>query len=142
MANDPKDDLIYAIMTMDSYSRGYGTGITDLLESGNLGLYFIREFGSDEQIDWFDTGFYGIAYKKGGEVVIAFRGTDVKFPGIDSSTMGGNDPQYGYGIALGRTDTAQGVLAAQLYTAVAGNADGVADSNVMARSISVAAMRL
>lgn len=56
--------------------------------------------------------------------------------------MGGNDPQYDYGIALGRTDTAQGVLAAQLYPAVAGNADGVADSYVMARSISVAAMSL
>jgi hypothetical protein len=30
MANDPKTDLIYAILTMDSYNRGYGSGIKDL----------------------------------------------------------------------------------------------------------------
>jgi hypothetical protein len=30
MSNDPKTDLIYAILTMDSYNRGYGSGIKDL----------------------------------------------------------------------------------------------------------------
>jgi hypothetical protein len=26
MSNDPKADLIYAILSMDSYNRGYGFG--------------------------------------------------------------------------------------------------------------------
>jgi hypothetical protein len=30
MSNDPKADLIYAILAMDSYNRGYGSGITEL----------------------------------------------------------------------------------------------------------------
>ena len=28
MSNDPQADLIYAILAMDSYNRGYGSGIT------------------------------------------------------------------------------------------------------------------
>ena len=27
MSNDPKIDLIYAILAMDGYNRGYGSGI-------------------------------------------------------------------------------------------------------------------
>lgn len=60
MANDPKGDLIYAILSMDSYNRGYGKGILDLNESGKIGEYDIREFGLGEQDGWFTAGFYAI----------------------------------------------------------------------------------
>jgi hypothetical protein len=29
MSNDPKADLVYALLVMDSYNRGYGPGTTD-----------------------------------------------------------------------------------------------------------------
>lgn len=41
MANDPKADLIYAILALDSYNRGYGSGITLLDENGKVGNWTI-----------------------------------------------------------------------------------------------------
>jgi hypothetical protein len=41
MTNDAKTDLIYAILAMDSYNRGYGFGISSLPSSGNIGSYQI-----------------------------------------------------------------------------------------------------
>lgn len=39
MSNDPQADLIYAILAMDSYNRGYGSGITvtEITVTGNYG---------------------------------------------------------------------------------------------------------
>jgi hypothetical protein len=100
MSNDPKTDLIYAILAMDSYNRGYGSGIKNLkddlgLKIGNFSVFdhSNNAVGSNE----FTAGFYAIAYKNAttGETVIAYRGTDVK--GLSASaTMGGSDPLNGY----------------------------------------------
>lgn len=76
MSNDPQADLIYAILAMDSYNRGYGLGIQDLPSQGFLGNYQIYRqsnvaVGSDE----FNAGFYAIAYQDAaGNVVISYRG--------------------------------------------------------------------
>ena len=89
MSNDPKADLIYAILAMDSYNRGYGFGIKGLEERGSkarIGGYII---GQDvNQTGWFNAGFYALAYRKGSETVISYRGTDVKGP-LDSAARGG-----------------------------------------------------
>jgi hypothetical protein len=76
-------DLFLAILSMDSYNRGYGEGITGLSESGRLGTAIIREPGEDEQEGWQAAGFYAIAYDMtgvagfaDGERVISYRGTD------------------------------------------------------------------
>ena len=79
-------DLFLAIMSMDSYNRGYGVGIKGLNESGRLGNATIREFGENEQDGWQKAGFYALAYDMtgmanggafaDGETVIAFRGTN------------------------------------------------------------------
>jgi hypothetical protein len=73
-----KIDLFYAILAMDSYNRGDGSGISGLDETGKIGNVTIREFKVEEQEGWQDAGFYAIAYKNidTGEVVIAYRGTD------------------------------------------------------------------
>lgn len=107
MSNDPRADLIYAILSMDSYNRGYGTGINGLNESGKIGSYTIGE--NANQDGWFKAGFYAIAYKNGADTVIAYRGTDVK--GLFSSaTKGGSDPLNGYSIALGGTPDSSSIL--------------------------------
>jgi hypothetical protein len=90
MPNDPKADLIYAILAMDSYNRGYGSGITNLLvpefdTNGNptstikIGNYSIaRQSNTATTSTAFNAGFYAIAYKNGTETVISYRGTDNK----------------------------------------------------------------
>jgi hypothetical protein len=102
MNNDPKTDLIYAILAMDAYNRGYGTGITELPVSGRIGNYLIRPTNTQEQANWLTAGFYAIAYKNAatGETVIAYRGTD---DNIGGDKTGSSDARYGYGIALGAT---------------------------------------
>ena len=74
MANDPQVDLIYALLAMDSYNRGYGSGIADLDPTGNFGNWSILttavvEYGQDA----IDAGFYAIAYQNGDDIVISYR---------------------------------------------------------------------
>jgi hypothetical protein len=105
MPSDPKAqaqaDLIFAILTLDSYNRGYGSGIQNLSDVGQIGSWSIlttseAEYGQAV----FNSGFYAIAYSKGTDTVIAFRGTD---DNVGGSNTGGSDALGGYGIALGAT---------------------------------------
>lgn len=55
MASDPKTDLIYAILAIDSYNRGYGTGIRGLRDTttskiGNYTIYGSRNYGNSALI--------------------------------------------------------------------------------------------
>lgn len=101
MSNDPKADLISAILALDSYNRGYGASISGLPQTGDdarLGNYSI--IPGISQDGWSAAGFYGIAYQNGDQTIVSYRGTDVPLP-IDSPTQGGNDPLNGYGLAFG-----------------------------------------
>jgi hypothetical protein len=100
MANDPKADLIYAILSMDSYNRGYGSGIKNLGNSGFLGSWELLPDAENRPTitGAFNAGFYAIAYKNTttGETVISYRGTDfiARF-GLNplvSPDFGGSDP--------------------------------------------------
>lgn len=77
------DYLFNAILSMDSYNRGYGRSInletipnTSKLGNATITLdsRIFRENGNelDQSI-----GFYALAYDYNGETVIAFRGTNV-----------------------------------------------------------------
>ena len=79
-------DLLLAILSMDSYNRGYGQGIKDLPDTGRLGNALIKTRESSgiddtEFADWEAAGFYAIAYDMTGvagfgadERVISYRG--------------------------------------------------------------------
>ena len=130
MSNDPKADLIYAILTMDSYNRGYGFGITNLGagSADKIGEYSIVQDIS--QTGWFTAGFYAIAYRNGTDTVISYRGTD---DNIGGGSRGGSDARNGYGLALGATPdsvfkvaTDQARLAAEFYTSVTTKTDSEA----------------
>ena len=118
MSGDPKADLIYAILSLDSYDQGYGsainwsavTGVPNSPGPSQIGAYSVVQDSSillkngvrlDEP-----AGFYAIAYKNAatGQTVIAYRGTD-SVPGSPQS--GGSDLTNGYGLALGQTNSAQ-----------------------------------
>lgn len=145
MSNDPKVDLLYAILAMDSYNRGYGAGIDNLGVSSDTETYSIGNWVIDKKDasfvfdqEAFNAGFYAIAYKNTAtdEVVISYRGTDfnVRLPGgiwdgeyVFDSVLGGSDLTNGYGLALGLDEAdldqtlgpAQAQLATQFYDAIA-----------------------
>lgn len=128
-------DLFVAILSMDSYNRGYGAGIKDIPDSGQLGNATLLAATVEQQIGWQSAGFYSIAYDMTGvagfvegERVIAYRGTDGDISVLGSawdfirSRLGrstDNDVKNGYGIALGHPDGTQALLALEFYRAVA-----------------------
>ena len=65
MPNDPKADLIYAILAMDAYNRGYGAGITDLgdAEGTLLGNFTLLKTAEDQAGIAKSAGFYAIAFE-------------------------------------------------------------------------------
>lgn len=78
-------NLLLAILSMDSYNRGYGAGISDggendsdgLGKSGFIGSAIIVARSNDiDYQEWQDAGFYSIAYDTDYGTVISYRGTD------------------------------------------------------------------
>lgn len=120
------ETLMYAILSMDSYNRGYNANIffgdyengvpvegsdIDGISIGTANIKYdsnilkdINENPLDEPID-----FYALAYDYNGETVISYRGTD-NFP---------LDFYYGYGVGSGLPDADQGAAAFAFYNAVA-----------------------
>lgn len=78
-------DLFLAILSMDSYNRGYGVGVRRLPVSGAIGNASILTDASSE-LDAnavLSAGFYALAYDMtgvagfaSGERVISYRGSD------------------------------------------------------------------
>ena len=106
MPNDPKTDLLYAILALDSYNRGYGAGISNLLTTGStakVGNWSIITTATDEFTDSESKGFYALAYRKGTDTIISYRGTDANL--VNPFGGEGSDLVNGYGLALGITVT-------------------------------------
>ena len=85
MSDDYKTDLLYAILAMDSYNRGYGSGVANLGVSTATNVVKLGTWEIDKRDatfvfdqDAFNAGFYAIAYRNTAtnEVVISHRGTD------------------------------------------------------------------
>jgi hypothetical protein len=130
-------DLFLAILSMDSYNRGYGQGIRNLADSGQIGGASILTFPNSVRAGWEAAGFYALAYTVSGvsgiadgTTVIAFRGTD-GFSG--SVANGGSDAWNGFGVAFGFATGLQAELAVRFYQSVAKN-----DYNPSTRSSNIA----
>ncbi len=129
-------DLLLAILSMDSYNRGYNPGIEGLGESGFIGS--ARILSRPNEVDyqeWNDAGFYAVSYTldasvgegadvlSAGSTVISYRGTDSQFSFNPWSDDAGGDVWNGYGSALGSSNTNQAHLAAEFFQAVTGTSD-------------------
>jgi len=109
-------ELFLAILSMDSYNRGYGAGVADGLgakdadgndidglgEAGSLvGSAQVLNIPLPEGSK--SAGFYAIAYKVGegvegiapGTTIIAYRGTDAI---LNNDISGGSDVINGWGV--------------------------------------------
>jgi hypothetical protein len=147
--------LFLAILSMDSYNRGYGQGIKAAFLPGNSvgGATIDRDssiltVGGERQD--VGVGFYALSYEiKAGTVegvtvdttVVMYRGSDNipllnailnQIPGI--TVQSDNDASTGFGVAFGSPYGAQAQLAMQFYNAATGRdpANGiVGDDNVI-----------
>ena len=78
-------ELMYAILSMDAYNRGYNPGIANLAEASNgtvqIGTATITKNLQDAQLSNAAqaAGFYALAYEWNGETIISYRGTDQNF---------------------------------------------------------------
>jgi hypothetical protein len=123
-------DLFLAILSMDSYNRGYGQGIRNLADSGQIGGASILTFPNSVRAGWEAAGFYALAYTvtgvsgmADGTTVIAFRGTDVAVTAPWNATEA-SDAWNGFGLAVGNYRSPQAQLAVDFYRAVAGAIPG------------------
>jgi hypothetical protein len=98
--------LTYAILSLDSYNRGYDPGVEGLGGIGaSIGDYTLRAQSEiDPQSAEFAASFYAAAYQDAsGNIVISYRGTDNPTIGADLTAWRG-----GAGF-----ETAQARMAAQ-----------------------------
>lgn len=133
MTTDTSKDLFLAILSMDSYNRGYGEGIAGL---GGVGSFvgsaqIAQQSGVAENDLQRAAGFYALSYDIGadgpeglaGKTVISFRGTDSS---LDKST--------GWIVGAGNIDDwTQAPLALEFYNAATGQSyrDGQANDVIL-----------
>jgi len=119
-----EERLLNAILAMDSYNRGYVSGVNidvagpdgtfnPTLGGTQLGQYTIINATAS---NYKDDGFYAIAYQNGDQIIISYRGTDNFF---DDPTAGGGDILNGYDSGGGFAETAQSKDAIKFYNDVA-----------------------
>ncbi|MDX2290390.1 MAG: hypothetical protein NW217_16415 [Hyphomicrobiaceae bacterium] len=119
-------DIFLAILSMDTYHRGYNAGLTSnglgigasdwqLIIGNQVGNATISNVAADSDAE--EIGFYAAAYSWNGETVIAYRGTDDDFAILTASS----DVWNGYGIGIGRPTGPQAEAAIDFYQSVAAN---------------------
>lgn len=141
MTTDPNSPLFQAILSMDSYNRGYGAALeltgtaigsaTIIQDSIDLGFkrnengeLILDGDGNPIRLDA-DANFYAIAYKFPGtdgapdSAVVSYRGTD-DISGLQNSTwLTGGDFWTGWLVGGGSVWSRQAELAFKFYGAVA-----------------------
>ncbi|MGD9851513.1 MAG: calcium-binding protein [Nitrospirales bacterium] len=115
-------ELMYAILAMDSYNRGYNPGIKVLGGvSSSIGdtIGNATVISEDRSSEAQDAGFYGLAYQWNGDTIISYRGTDnLVSPPWTDDPAGGSDIWNGYSTGAGSGISEQARLAAEFYQAV------------------------
>ncbi len=104
--------LMTALLSMDSYNRGYGEGIR--LTGNAIGNATLTT-DSTAQLGLGTTGavgFYASAYTWNGKTIISYRGTNA-----DSIDAAAADIMNGWATGLGFAST-QSAMAGAFYTAV------------------------
>jgi hypothetical protein len=134
-------DLFLAILSLDSYNRGYGRGVNfgpnsaaPIRNEAGARIGNATVLNVDLPQGSQAAGFYAIAYQVSGvsgiadgTTVIAFRGSD-NIPGLwdiftnyVTGTPSNSDANSGFGIAVGSPYGPQAALAIRFYQAALGN---------------------
>ena len=140
-------ELMQAILSMDSYNRGYNAGIVfgadptnseainGITKLGEAVVY--RSLGNEPAQS---IGFYAIAYSYGGSTVISYRGTDdmiVEWNNEAQEWQTSLDVNNGYDVGAGIADTPQSRMSFEFYRAVADALNNNNPADPYAANISV-----
>jgi Lipase (class 3) len=114
------NELMLALLSMDSYNRGYGEGISGLGGVGSqLGnANFSSQSATGSSSAEVAVGFYASAYNWNGKTVISYRGTDN--PSVFTNANGVSDVLNGWITAAGVPNSSAS-LALQFYNSVTGS---------------------
>ncbi|WP_374142184.1 calcium-binding protein [Sphingomonas sp.] len=130
MNNSMNNDVLMALLAMDSYNRGPRPGINDLLGVQTLGSVALISTPASFQTDWANAGFFAVAYRlekgegdqKTSQTFISYRGTDID----QVDTVIGvfdlpnvRDVWNGWSLGGGFSAASQGQLAIRFYQDVA-----------------------
>ena len=110
-------ELLYAILSMDSYNRGYEPGITGLGgENSLIGTAMVRKDATQllNPGEAQAAGFYAVAYDTEYGTVISYRGTDNPDLLLSGEGGSGSDIWEGWLTGVGFLG-AQAYLAADFY---------------------------
>ena len=144
-------DLYKAILSMDSYNRGYNPSVKfgNLVGSASVdapgtGIGNAKVFRANGDPSAQNIGFYGIAYQikdDNGNVtdtVISYRGTDSLFGDVGHFFLNG-DVRNGFDIGAGdATNSPQGNMAIQFYNTIIDEVYGIsADPHSSALNVSL-----
>lgn len=132
-ASSTSKELLYAILSMDSYYRGTTAkgdaielipGASDRIGNASLSFNYTPSPGLPA---WNDVGFSATVYTVDGKAIIAYRGTDnigldvgAFFTEGDIISMN-SDVINGWSLGAGYYPAAQGQLAIDLYEKVSGH---------------------
>lgn len=81
-------DLFLAILSLDSYNRGYGVNINGLAELGQLGSATLKAATNEQKAGWESAGFYAIAYELPPGYIEDLSGTVISYRGTKFDSYG------------------------------------------------------
>lgn len=129
-------DLFLAILSMDSYNRGYGAGLAENGQNDPDGLDVhgsqignasisttLSDVSEGFEAEAQAAGFYAVAYDTPYGTVISYRGTDNLFNWAPWSDTPGSDIWNSYGQGLGDPNANAARLAVEFYQAVTDTTD-------------------
>jgi hypothetical protein len=125
-------DLFLALLSMDSYNRGYNPGISGLggIGTGIGGTTLISQSAIGETSAEVAAGFYAAAYNTEYGTVISYRGTD-----INNGLPSADDVLNGWQIGGGSYTASQFALSTEFLEAVAGGRDALANITLTGHSL-------
>lgn len=101
-------NMMNAVLSMDSYNRGYGQALDNIGGVGSSigNAILTTESNVTQTSDEVQAGFYAAAYSLNGETIISYRGTDDPFNGV-WDVLTSPDIWNGWATGAGSTEAKQ-----------------------------------
>lgn len=125
MSTPISNELLYAVLAMDAYNRGYDAKLTGLSDAVGSQIGNATVIGSASGANAQEHGFYAIAYELDGKKIISYRGTD------DTSLLSTSSDLWNGWVQGAGIISTQSEDAIRFYEEIAGQSAFKGTSNVV-----------